>query len=134
MAMVGAMAGLLAASALAEGGGAPLPPPAPPCATDNDCLGCLRCANGFCETAEWAGPTCMCDDECVSVGARACNLSATKPLCGGQCSNAAGVRALVCGGGDDVVRTEPFAGGPGDQPAAAMVSGEVIVVQLGSRP
>ena len=116
-----------------DGGGAPLPPPRPTCSTDAECGGCLRCRGGLCDDAEWSGQTCMCDAECGAVGARSCDLSPLKPLCGGQCSDAS-ARPLACNAGDDVARVEPLDDRSSPAPAAAAISPEVIVVETGARP
>ena len=78
------------------------------CSTDLDCSGCLRCREGMCDRTQWAGTSCMCDDECVAVGKKSCDVSRRKPLCGGTCSEAPPTAPLTCGQGQDVVRTEPY--------------------------
>jgi hypothetical protein len=130
-----AIAVLVAVGVLAQSRGAPLPPRVP-CTTDLDCPGCIRCVGGLCGDAEWGGPTCMCHDECARAAAGACDLSTTKPLCGGLCVAATPARPLVCGGGDDVVTVEALAGTAGAIQAspAAAVSGETIAVERGARP
>jgi hypothetical protein len=87
---------------------APPPPPPPPCTTDADCPGCQRCENGFCPGYEVSGPVCLCNDECVGAGLTSCDLSTTKPRCGGRCTNNPAPRALTCGAGDDLVIVAPM--------------------------
>jgi hypothetical protein len=75
----------------------------------------------------------MCDGECVLVGMAACALSASKPLCAGQCSPIPSSRPLECGAGDDVVRTERFPETSTRVDGAALVSPATVIIERESR-
>lgn len=123
------MAATLAVVAEHAGGASGAAPPMRlSCTTDTDCPGCNRCQMGFCTDAEWTGQTCMCDSECRAVGQASCDLSGTKPLCGGRCSNRQAAAELPCGTGSDVTRVEAFPGTSGEGSGAAVVRGDQVVV------
>jgi hypothetical protein len=116
----------------AGSGGAP-PPPLLSCTTDADCPGCDVCRNRQCipPVDGWRG--CFCDAECAAVGKLSCDLSAGKPLCGGECSAAAPATPRTCGSGDDVVRLEAFGGLAREAPGGAVPGRETVVVETGVR-
>ena len=109
--------------------GAPLPPPPTPCNGDTDCPGCVRCVAGACERYEMQGPTCMCHEECTRDGAGSCDLSTTKPRCGGRCVQASPPRSLTCGAGDDFPKLEALAPVSAEvAPAVRVLGGTPLVV------
>ena len=124
--LAAALLGLVTGLAVSHAVPAPPPPPIP-CQGDGGCPDCRRCVQGFCEQFSREG-NCMCDGECAATGMGACDLSAAKPLCAGQC-RAMPPAGAACGTGPDVVRAEPFTGMTG-QLAAAMVSCQRVVVQV----
>ncbi|WP_394833494.1 hypothetical protein LVJ94_44005 [Pendulispora rubella] len=110
--------------------GALPPPPPTPCNVDTDCPGCVRCVAGGCSGAEDSGRTCMCNEECARAGQGSCDVSTTKPRCGGSCVAGLPPRALTCGAGDDYPKLEALQ--PRSQevaPAVRVLEGTPVVIE-----
>jgi hypothetical protein len=85
---------------------------------------------------EVQGVVCLCNDECIRTGAVSCDLSETKPLCGGRCTNQPKTRELACGAGIDTVKLEPFTLAVKDVAAAAVAlpSSPIAFERAGGQP
>lgn len=128
------LATLATIAAHAGGSNGAAPPVRTPCTRDTDCPDCDTCQMGFCNNQVVTGLACMCDRECQAAGTVSCELSGTKPLCGGQCGLRQPARELPCGAENDVTRVELFAGRSGADPGATTVTGNQVVVVREPRP
>jgi hypothetical protein len=134
LALAALLATLATVGARAGGGNGAAPMPRLSCAKDTDCPGCETCQMGSCANQMSVGLSCMCDSECQAAGTVSCEVSGTKPLCGGQCGYRQAARALICGTENDVTRVEPFPGRSSADPGAATLTSDRAVVIREPRP